>query len=68
MTFKQIYEEERNKPTAAQQFISEVAEITHKSQMTVKMWLVGRQTPDELTQSVLANHFGVKAEKLFPKL
>ena len=41
-TFKQLYEDEKNKATPAQSFIATVADITHRSTNTVKMWLVGR--------------------------
>lgn len=66
-TFKQMYDEEKAKPTPAQAFISEVARITHKSEQTVKMWLTGRQKPDGLTCEVIASHYNVKVETLFPE-
>ena len=65
-TFKQLYEDEKNKATPAQSFIATVANITHRSTNTVKMWLVGRQTPDDLAKSIIAEHFGCKADTLFP--
>lgn len=66
-TFKQLYEEEKNKATPAQSFIANIAEITHRSKNTVKMWLVGRQSPDELAKSIIAKAYNCKAESLFPK-
>ncbi|WP_281642650.1 hypothetical protein [Hoylesella loescheii] len=65
-TFKELYEAERDKPTAAQHFIATVAEITHRSTNTVKMWLTGRQVPDELARTIMAQHFRCDAEQLFP--
>lgn len=65
-TFNEIYEERKNKPTHAQAFIAEVAEVTKRSVFTVKMWLTGRQHPDELANSVIAKHFGVDPDGLFP--
>jgi hypothetical protein len=65
-TFKELYEAERDKPTAAQHFITMVANITHRSTNTVKMWLSGRQVPDELARTIMAQHFGCDAEQLFP--
>lgn len=65
-TFKELYEAERDKPTAAQEFIATVAGITHRSTNTVKMWLVGRQTPDELARTIMAQHFDCDANLLFP--
>ncbi|MFC2488712.1 MAG: hypothetical protein ACFNVK_01200 [Prevotella sp.] len=65
-TFKDLYDAERDKPTAAQEFINNVARVTHRSTVTVKMWLSGRQTPDELARETLARHFKCDAETLFP--
>ena len=65
-TFKELYEAERDKPTAAQHFIAMVANMTHRSTNTVKMWLSGRQVPDELARTIMAQHFKCDAEQLFP--
>lgn len=65
-TFKEMYEAERDKPTAAQEFIAMVANMTHRSTNTVKMWLSGRQIPDELARTIIAQHFKCDAEQLFP--
>lgn len=67
-TFKELYEEEKKKPTAAQVFISEVAKLTKRSEMTVRMWVAGTQTPDELAKSVIAQRYGVDANGLFPNI
>lgn len=66
-TFRQLYEEEKSKATPAQSFIATVAEITHRSTNTVKMWLIGRQTPDDLAKSIIAKAYNCKAETLFPE-
>ena len=65
-TFNELYNERKNKPTPAQEFVAEVAKITHRSEFTVKMWLSGQQVPDALVQSVIAEHFGVDVAGLFP--
>lgn len=65
-TFAELYNEQKSKPTPAQVFLAEVARITHRSEVTVKMWLTGQQVPDTLVQSVIADHFGVAMEGLFP--
>jgi hypothetical protein len=65
-TFIELYNESKSKPTPAQEFVSEVARITHRSEMTVRMWLSGKQIPDALVQSVIADHFGVDMAGLFP--
>lgn len=66
-TFIELYNEAKNQPTPAQKFISDVATITHRSEMTVRMWLTGRQLPDDLAKITIAEKFGVNADSLFPK-
>lgn len=66
-TFKALYEEEKKKPTAAQQFITDVAALTMKSESTVRMWITGVQVPDQLTQSIIAGKYDVSVDSLFPK-
>ena len=65
-SLKELYNERKQMPTHAEMFITEVAELTHRSANTVKMWLLGRQVPDELTQSVIADHFNVDINGLLP--
>lgn len=66
-SLKMLYEEQKNKPTAAQLFISEIATLTHRSENTVRMWLSGRQVPDELAKSIIAEKFQVSVNSLFPE-
>lgn len=72
MTFKELYLKEKESrrivPTPAQIFVKEIADFTHKSEQTIRMWLSGKQMPDELTQSVLANKFNTTPQELFPTL
>ncbi len=66
-TFFDLYAEQKRKPTAAQVFVSDVAKLTHRSEITVRMWLSGVSAPDELAQSIIAKKYGVSASTLFPK-
>lgn len=66
MTFKDLYLQEKEKPTPAQSFIEEVAELTKRSANTVRMWLQGKQVPDALAQSLIAERFNIDASTLFP--
>lgn len=66
-TFQQLYEQEKVKPTPAQTFIKKVAKMTERSENTVRMWLVGRQIPDKLAQSIIAKEFDCDPETLFPQ-
>ena len=47
--------------------VAEIAALTHRSENTVKMWLCGRQVPDELTQSIIARRYNLNINGLFPK-
>lgn len=64
-TFKQLYTERKNEPTPAQQFISEVAKLTNRSELTVRMWLFGGQVPDPNVSKVIGMHFNVEPDSLF---
>lgn len=64
-SFTQLYLERKNEPTPAQKFISEVAELTNRSEQTVRMWLSGVQTPDPNVSKVIGMHFNVDPDTLF---
>ncbi len=65
-TLKQAYEELNDVQKRA--FVTRLATVAHKSEFTVKMWLCGRQIPDELTRIAVAKELGVSAEGLFPEV
>jgi hypothetical protein len=48
-------------------FIEEIAKITMKAEITVRLWLSGSQRPDKLTQDIISKHFNIPAEILFPE-
>jgi hypothetical protein len=64
----ELYEAAKSQPTPAQAFVSDLAALTHKHPFTVRAWLYGTQTPDCLTQSVIAEHYGVEVDGLFPTI
>jgi len=70
-TFRELYnlevEKDAKRPSAAQQFIAKIAQITMKSETTVKMWLYTEQKPDELTKAVIAQALKTSPDALFPK-
>lgn len=67
ITFKDLYLREKEKPTPAQSFIEDVAELTKRSVNTVRMWIQGKQTPDALAQSQIAEKYNIDMSTLFPK-
>ena len=38
-----------------------------RSELTVRMWLNGRQIPEPLVQNIIAKELGVPVEGLFPQ-
>lgn len=66
-SFIELYQEAKSRPTPAQEFIAEIASLTHRSEMTVRMWISGKQVPDELAQATIAKRYDVDVESLFPR-
>lgn len=69
MTLTERYEKAKTqvRPVApATAFLREVAQVTKKSELAVRRWLSGENTPDALTQEVLAQHFNTTPDELFP--
>lgn len=66
MTFKDYYLREKAKPSPAQNFLTDMAQLTKRSSVTVRMWLQGKQVPDALTQSLIAERLNTDASTLFP--
>lgn len=67
MTFQELYQQEKAKPTAAEQFITRVAKVCECAEYTVRMWIAGKQVPNKLAQKVLADELGVDINDLFPQ-
>lgn len=65
-TFKELYETLPNE-TPKGQFIKRISSVTMKSEVTVRMWLSGRQKPDALTQKQIESELKVSADILFPQ-
>ena len=51
-SFSQIYEELPKTPPKTA-FLQRIAEITCRNIFTVRMWVSGRQIPDELAQKTI---------------
>lgn len=70
VSFSEMYNERKRllkERTPAQIFIDEVATLTKRSPVTIRMWLSGKQVPDLCTQTVIAQHFNVEPSGLFPQ-
>lgn len=65
-TLQELYEIEKRKPTSAAQFIARLAEATKSSEVTVRTWIAGKQTPDALKRAAIASELGAAESDLFP--
>lgn len=66
-SFKECYEEVSTM-SPKKMWILRIAQVTHRSEATVRMWLSGRQVPEELIQEIIAKELGVPVEGLFAKI
>ena len=66
-SFKECYEEVSTM-SPKKMWIQRIAQVTHRSEATVRMWLIGRQVPEELIQEIIAKELGVPVEGLFAKI
>ena len=65
-SFTELYKEQTAKPSPAQVFITEMAELTRRKPWTVRGWTSGRTYPSPLEQETIAEHFGIPVHVLFP--
>lgn len=65
-SFRDFYKSMDNTPPK-KAFVKRIAEITMRSEITVRCWIAGVQNPDPLAQNVIAQELGIPANELFPK-
>lgn len=63
-TLKDLYDAEKNKPTPAQQFLTEIADLCGVQPHTVKFWLLKVRKPNKAAQKLIAQKYGVDADEL----
>lgn len=61
-----VYRLKKKMPTQADIMVSELCEITHRSPLTVKSWVLGHHVPDINTQIIIAKHLQSEPAILFP--
>lgn len=66
-TLKELYLEEKEKPTPAQLFVTRIAEITCREESTVRQWLSGIQNPNQRAKERIAAALGYDVDVLFPE-
>lgn len=64
-TFKEIYEALPERTAPKSEFVKRIADVTKRSELTVRCWLSGRQVPDRLAQETIAEELGVPVDGLF---
>lgn len=71
MTFKEVYTNEKRRrverPTPAQMFITNIAQKTKVSEVTVRLWLSGTQKPSKLAKEVISDYLKRPINELFPE-
>ena len=67
ITLKQFYDEKRKEPTPAQLLIRQIAILTERSELTVRLWLSGHHTPEPMIQRIIAKEFDLDPDTLFPE-
>lgn len=67
ITLKEMYEELKMKPSPGQQFIRELAALTNRSELTVRLWLGGHHEPEPLVAQVIAKAYDLDPDYLFSK-
>ena len=65
-SFADFYYEARGKRHPSAEFVAEIAALTHRTQIAVRKWISGENTPDYNCQEIIAKHLGAPREQLFP--
>ena len=71
MTFIDLYNQakaEEMPPTPAAIFIRLVANLTNRSEITVRTWLSGKYRPDVNVRNILGKYFNIDPDELFPPI
>lgn len=66
MTFRELYETEKRKPTPGRAFILKIAKATCREPQTVRMWLQGVQVPNDTAKRRIAEILKEDVNELFP--
>lgn len=65
-TFQSLYQALKNEPSPAAKFVSDIANLTRRSETSVRKWIAGETTPDIKVQMILQRHFSIPMSELFP--
>lgn len=63
--FWQVYADKVRQSNPAQDFIREVAEVSGRSEWSVRRWIYSGQVPDHAARKLIAEHFGVDEIEFF---
>lgn len=67
ISLREMYDELRKQPSPSRKFIRELAELTNRSELTVRLWLTGHHEPEPLITQIIASAYGLDPNTLFPK-
>lgn len=63
----ELYKEKKKERHPAQLFIDEIVNLTGRSELTVRLWLGGHHMPEPIIANLIANHFNLDPEYVFPR-
>lgn len=67
-TFRELYIEQKAKPSPSEQFVTEIARITCRERSTVLQWVSGVQFPNDICAKAISDYIGIPADELFPEI
>ncbi len=62
------YKELKSMPPPTIQLIKDLSRLTHRNEMSVRNWLLGKNRPEINTQILIADYFGTDVKTLFPPI
>ena len=65
ISLRELYEELRKQPSPSRKFIKELAELTNRSELTVRLWLTGHHEPEPLIAQLIAKTYDLDPDTIF---
>lgn len=67
ISLKDLYEEKKNQRVdPSKNLIRLIMDVTGRAEVTVRLWISGRNTPEPLVKRIIADALDVDADYLFP--
>lgn len=66
ISLAELYKEKQSELSPAQKFVKELAAITQRSELTVRLWISGKHEPEPLVKRIIADSYDLDVNCLFP--